>query len=655
MKKIVWLLFASLLIPIFAREYDYQDLVDRVKERFANSIELYEEGKQDEAREVAQSAYFELFENLEGPIRINISSKKAWDMERKFTKIRNLIKNGTAISEVQAMIDSLNADMDEVLPKLQSGVVITVAVSQNGGAADTNSEQASQNLDIRWQTLYDNMNEKFNKGIEAFKSGDKMKAKELIRTAQFEDYRNGMAEVAIRKHLSQARDGQMQNEMRRIIISIDSLDDVSILQNDISKLKNNIYLALNQLPNSAAELAVVDVEIEEDEIPSQNYFEVLASIKAEGEKALDAYKNGDIKKAADTVQNAYFDIFEASGMEIKVGAIDGTLKLVIEGTFSEIVAVMKGGGSIDRVEAALQKLYDEVEQGAQKLSASATPWSLFIYSLIIILREGVEALIVVAAVIAYLIKSGNSSKLNIVYSSLWTAIVLSFATAFVMNYLFNASGESREMLEGVTMLVAVLLLFYVGFWLLSNAYAKKWARYISGKVRDSLSSGSAKALWFTVFLAVYREGAETVLFYQAILFDAKNALGYSAVAIGLVIGLVLLTILFFLLKAGAVKIPIRPFFVITSAIIFYMSVVFTGKGIMELVEGKIIEPIIIEGFPTITWLGIYPYVESLLPQIALILGIIIGTILIKSRAKKIKDDNYDKTESKKVRAKSGAK
>ncbi|MDR2341790.1 MAG: FTR1 family iron permease [Campylobacteraceae bacterium] len=634
MKKMVRLLSILLVFPIFlcARDYDYQDLVDRVKDRFESSVKLYEEGKQDEAQEVAQSAYFELFENLEGPIRINVSSKKAWNMERKFTKIRNLIKNSAAMSEVRATIESLNADMDEVLPKLQSGVVIVAEASQSSDTAET--QQSLQELDIRWQTLYDNIEEKFDKSIEAFAVGDKNRAKEVIRSAQFEDYRNSMMEVAIRKHLSQARDGQIQNEMRRIIISIDSLDDILTLRNDILKLKNNIYLALGQLPKSAAELAVVDVETIEEEIPSQDYFKVLADIKAEGEKALEIYKNGDVKKAMSLVQNAYFDIFEASGMEVRVGAIDGTLKTVIEGTFSEIVAIMKSGGSIDKIEEALQKLYTQVEQGAQKLSSSSTPWSLFIYSLIIILREGMEALIVIAAVIAYLVKSGNSDKLHIVYNSLWTAIILSFATAFVMNYLFNASGESREMLEGITMLVAVGLLFYVGFWLLSNAHSKKWANYISGKVKDSLSKGSARALWFTVFLAVYREGAETVLFYQAIIFDATNTLGYGAITAGFAIGLIGLVILFFFLKAGSVKIPIKPFFVITSAIIFYMSVTFTGKGIMELVEGKIIEPTIIEGLPTITWLGVYPYMESLLPQIMLILGIITGTILIKRRAGK---------------------
>lgn len=236
--------------------------------------------------------------------------------------------------------------------------------------------------------------------------------------------------------------------------------------------------------------------------------------------------------------------------------------------------------------------------------------------------------------IAYLIKSGNAHRLALVYSSLWAAIALSFVTAVVMNYLFNASGESREMLEGITMLVAVLLLFYVGFWLLSNAHAKKWSQYISGKVSESLSSGSAKALWFTVFLAVYREGAETVLFYQALLFDAQGAGGYSLIALGFGVGLVALVVLYYLLKWGAVKIPIRPFFMATSAVIFYMSVVFAGKGIMELVEGKVFEPTLIEGFPTVAWLGVYPYMESLLPQAVLLLGVILGSVYIKIQAKR---------------------
>ena len=177
-------------------------------------------------------------------------------------------------------------------------------------------------------------------------------------------------------------------------------------------------------------------------------------------------------------------------------------------------------------------------------------------------------------------------------------------------------------------------MFYVGFWLLSNAGAKKWNEYIKTHVSESISAGSAKALWWTVFLAVFREGAETVLFYQALFFDAKNAQGYGAIGAGFGAGLVILLVVFFVFKKLSIKIPIRPFFLITSAIIFYMSIVFVGKGLMEFVEGKIFVPTKINGFPTIELFGIYPYYESLIPQSIMIIALIVGVIIMKNKQKK---------------------
>ena len=118
-----------------------------------------------------------------------------------------------------------------------------------------------------------------------------------------------------------------------------------------------------------------------------------------------------------------------------------------------------------------------------------------------------------------------------------------------MNVMFGqAAGQKRELMEGITMLVAVLLLFYVGFWLLSNAGAKKWNDYIKSHVTESLSNNSSMALWWTVFLAVFREGAETVLFYQALIFGAKDSAGYSMIAAGFLVGLIILLAVYFLFK-----------------------------------------------------------------------------------------------------------
>ena len=246
-----------------------------------------------------------------------------------------------------------------------------------------------------------------------------------------------------------------------------------------------------------------------------------------------------------------------------------------------------------------------------------------------------EALIIVAAVVAYLIKTQNSNKLGIVYSSVGIAVLLSFFTAWVVNLLFTNAAQSREILEGATMLIAVILLFYVGFWLLSNAGAKKWNRYIKGKISQSLSKGDKTALWWVSFLAVYREGAETVLFYQALIFDAQKIGAINMIIYGFLLGCIVLAVLFIIFKAFSIKIPLRAFFIATSAIIFYMAIVFTGKGVMELVEGKGFVPTIIHSMPTITWLGIYPYVQSLIPQILMVLALIVGILIIKKREKSI--------------------
>ncbi|MBO7369925.1 MAG: FTR1 family protein, partial [Campylobacter sp.] len=158
-----------------------------------------------------------------------------------------------------------------------------------------------------------------------------------------------------------------------------------------------------------------------------------------------------------------------------------------------------------------------------------------------------------------------------------------------------------------------------------------WSSYIQGQVSQSLSSGDSKTLWWTVFLAVYREGAETVLFYMALIFDDKSISALSMVALGFAVGLVALAVVYFVIKFFSLKIAIKPFFLITSAIIFYMSIVFVGKGVMELVEGKLFVPHIIENFPTISWLGIYPYLESLIPQILLISALIIGIFIMRKK------------------------
>ena len=644
----------ALFIPFMlnAADSDYDSEIQSIKDSFVSIIQQYKDGKIDEAKTATQNAYFGHFENIEAAIRVNLGQKKAYSMESKFGKIRKAIIAKKPVEEIQAIMDELNKEMDEVLPIINTGHKLVGEYSdpKNADAAEASSEApaASQTtaqpassgaIEPHWQVVYNDIKTALEAAVTAYEKGDKDAAKQQINNkAKFELYRNTKLEEAIRRFISggQGIDGDIQKRMGSAIIAINNDISADVLKSNLEELDALIYENVAKLPMDSGSLAtnVVLPDSAEDDAAT-DFAPVVANIKAKIADAIKLYAAKDVAKAMSDAQDVYFDEFEASGMENKVGAIDVGLKTKIEGNFGEVVALMKAGVSVERLQQAADNLGANLDAALEKTSGSSSPWALFVYALTIILREGFEALIIVAAVVAYLLKTGNEKRMSIVYSSLGVAVVLSFVMAWVMNLIFaGAAGQKREVMEGAVMLIAVGLLFYVGFWLLSNAGAKKWSKYIQSHVSESISAGSAKALWWTVFLAVFREGAETVLFYQALIFDAKDSAGYSMIALGFVVGLIVLLVTYYVFKIFAIKIPIKPFFLVTSAIIFYMSIVFVGKGLMEFVEGKIFVPTKIEGFPTIEWLGIYPYYESLVPQAIMIAALIIGVIIMKNKQAK---------------------
>ncbi|WP_169777487.1 FTR1 family protein [Campylobacter mucosalis] len=639
MRKILKFFIILLMPVILFAEQDCVKVAQNIKDAFVVVINEYKAGNVQKAVAETQNAYFGHFEYIESGIRINISAKKSYAMEKQFGDIRKAIKAGESIEAVQARIDRLNAEIEEILPKIIGGHKLVGEYSQ---ATQNVAQLDPSNFPPKWKFVFESIRQNFDDAIQSYNDDKKDIAKTTINSqAKFQNYRNTKLEEAIRKQIKdgQSIDAEIQRKMGEAISGVNngiSKDDFAAKLDSIEKL---IFDAISALP--AGSDVIANVELPTDvEQSSADFAPVVKNINDKMLAVLSEYKNKNVDKAMGDAQDIYFDEFEASGMENKVGAIDVNLKTNIEGSFSSIVALMKSGKSEAEIKTAMDKLSTQLDEALKLTSGSSSPWSLFIWSLTIILREGFEALIIVAAVVTYLVKTGNVSKMGkIVYSSVGVAVILSFVMAWIMNIIFGqAAGQKRELMEGITMLVAVALLFYVGFWLLSNAGAKKWSEYIKSQVDESLSANSATALWWTVFLAVFREGAETVLFYQALIFDAKDATGYSMIAGGFAVGLVVLLVVYFVFKFFAIKIPIKPFFIFTSAIIFYMSIVFVGKGVMELVEGKVFVPTTIDGlkFPQWAgnWLGLQPYYESLVPQILMILALIVGIVIIKSKQKK---------------------
>ncbi|WP_149715027.1 FTR1 family protein [Campylobacter concisus] len=643
-KFLKFMLIMLLPIWLIAKNEDYEQVAAQIKESLQKVITEYRAGNVEQAVSDTQNAYFGLFEDVEAGIRINLGQKKAYSMEKQFGEIRKAIKAGEAPDDVQKRIDQINSEIAEVLPVILKGHRLVGEYSDSPAQAATTDYDTSKFIP-EWKVAFTNLSADIDKAIASYESDKQDDAKSAIQDAKFTDYRNTQLEIAIRQHIENGKsiDADIQRKMGEAISGITngiSKDDFKTKLDEIKKLA---YDAVSKLPADTAKLAKVDmsdVEAASEEDSGVDYTKVVQNINDKIQAAITLYKNGDAKKAMGDIQDIYFDEFEGSGMENKVGAIDVNLKTAIEATFGNLVALMKSGADEKTLQESASKMSSQLAAALEKTSSSSSPWSLFVWALTIILREGFEALIIVAAVVAYLVKTGNAKAMGkVVYSSVGVAVILSFVMAWLMNVIFGeAAGQKRELMEGITMLVAVGLLFYVGFWLLSNAGAKKWNDYIKSHVSDSISSGSTATLWWTVFLAVFREGAETVLFYQALIFGAKDSAGYSMIAAGFVIGLVVLLIVYFLFKIFAVKIPIKPFFIFTSAIIFYMSIVFVGKGVGELVEGKIFIPTIINGlsFPDWMrdWLGLQPYYESLVPQIIMVLALVIGIVIMKSKQNK---------------------
>ena len=631
----------ALIFPfcMLLAQTDYRAEAAAIKEKFAQAVKFYVDGNNSEARKITQEAYFGHFENLEAGIRINLSQKKSYDMEKQFGDIRKAIKAEKPLNEIQAMIDNLNREIDEVLPAIESGHRL-VAEYQDGGDGSTSApasggNSAASGTTSPWMSVYTEFKTELDNAKAAFDKKDAAALKAALNRAKFDIYRNERLEEAVRKYVSSQTDQSIQQIIGNLLRE-DADTDKSKFDEAINALDNLALKAVNDLPQEsysiAPQTALAQSDTSEDE--GKDFTPIVQNIKDKMAKVLTLYESGKVDDAIDESGNIYFDEYEESGMENIVGAKNTQLKLDTEASFNKISALMRAGASKEQIVAAQNKLFDQLTQSLE-LTKKSSNWDLFLYAFIIILREGFEALIIVAAVIALLIKSGNSKHLNIVYSALGVAVVLSIATAYGLNYIFGSenAGQTREVMEGAVMLIAVVLLFYVGFWLLSNASSKKWSAYIQGQISNSLSSGDSKMLWWTVFLAVYREGAETVLFYLALLFDAKSPAATSMVAAGFVAGLAALIIVYIVIKEFSLKIAIKPFFIATSVIIFYMSVVFVGKGVMELVEGKVFVPTVIDGLPTITWIGFYPYVQSLVPQAVMIVLLIVGILILKNKQK----------------------
>ncbi|MFI5266036.1 MAG: FTR1 family protein [Chloroflexota bacterium] len=266
---------------------------------------------------------------------------------------------------------------------------------------------------------------------------------------------------------------------------------------------------------------------------------------------------------------------------------------------------------------------------------------------IILLREGFEALLVFAALLAFLKRSGNGDKQGWIWAGGGAGLALSAVIAVVVNVAFaRAGGSSRELLEGVTGLVAAGMLLWMMFWLHSKSNIHTWNRYISERSSRALAANSLMGLALIAFLAVLREGAETVLFYIGI----APAIDTGQLLAGLAVGGVALVLVAVLMLVVGVRIPIRPFFLVTSVLVFFLAFKFAGMGVHSLQVAGYLQAHSAGYLPSVDFFGVFPTWETTLVQILILAGTAAGLRFAASR----EHDHAPAAQQQQVGAGSGA-
>ena len=626
-----WLycLFFIFLTTAAYAQNNYQAWVEDIENRLDKTATLYQQNNVDEARTEVQMAYFEVFENLEGPIRINFSAQKSYQMEATFGEIRKMIGEGRPQAEVQSKIDALKKELQEVLPALGDGHQLN--------AEGQHATYDNQDIAVHWQQSFKVIDDLLAQAIAAYQNQAFTDAKKLIQQAQYDGFKNSEMEMSIRQNRAASISADINQQFYDLIKLSEQPGQISAMGYQITTLLQTIEEQLPQLPTTRdSQTASSEAQAVVENQPDVDWNKIVADINQRLQQAVQIYQTGETKKAILAVQDTYFDVFEASGMENKIGSRDAEFKSRLEGYFTRLVGLMKANESSDKLHQQTEGLAQELQKATNMLQGeSQSDWQMFIYSLLIILREGLEALLIVAAIVTYLIKNNHQDKLPVIRQSVYVALVASIITAVIFQLVFTAnSGENRELLEGFTMMFAVVMLFMMSYWLLSKVEAENWKRYLEGKLSTALTTGSLIGLWLTSFLAVYREGAETVLFYYALVSDAKSAVSFLYLFAGFVIGALALVVCYFIMRYSVVKLPLKPFFMFTGSFMYLMAFVFAGKSVLELIEGNLFEPTLLSGFPEISWLGIYPYVETLTPQIVLLIAAVFAWLYMKYQGKK---------------------
>ena len=337
-------------------------------------------------------------------------------------------------------------------------------------------------------------------------------------------------------------------------------------------------------------------------------------------QALAAFDAGRARDADRLVLDAYLLGFEPLEPRLRGRDAQGTAE--VERAFHALRSALQGS---DR--GAVRATHRQLDENLASFGGTRATVVPFIAALVIYLREGVEAALLVGALLAGLGKLGRSDARRYIHLGWLAALPAGVATWWIAERVLAVTTRQRELGEAVIALLASVVLFSMSFWMISKVESRRWMAYLRRQMEQTLTRRNLATLALVSFLAVYREAAETVLFTQALLLDAPHAAGH--VWAGALVGLLAVAVLAIVMNRTARWLPLGWFFGVSSALLCLLAISFAGSGLYALVASGYLEPRPVH-FPEVPWLGIHPDLISLTVQLAILL-VIAGAAVVSFR------------------------
>jgi high-affinity iron transporter len=553
-----------------------------------------------------------------------------------------LILNQNPISDnrLKQEIDSFFTDLDKsVLNKSNFIIVGNLITAIQRDLLETES------IAINKTNLYSEIRNLYSELITSVNSNDYSTAEELAIEAYLENFEYLESDIKkVDELLLNTLEIDMRENLRSMITQKeDSNTIISFIENSIlpdlakaEKMTSELTPFVNGGSLNSQNLKSMGDTSDDQKTVVKNKIDI---IREQLEETLLHYAQGNVQSAHASARSAYLDSYEF--VEIPLRTIDPDFTLEVEYQFATLRNLIKQEApqkEIHDVIIGIKRNLDESERIVTG-TGDLAPTIAFSSSFAIVFREGLESVLILGAILTYLEASRNNQFKKYVYYGIVAAFAATAVTWVIASYIIEISGANRELIEAIAALSATAVLFYVSFWVLNKIEHKKWMEFVKAKVWQATTTGSVMVFVMLSFFTVYREGFETVLFYQAMSGFAKYMEIY--VGLGFVIGLISLLGLYYVMRKLGRRLPLRVLFGLTMGVGAYLSIAFLGNAVREL---QILDILPYTGLiGTIPRLdinlammtGIYPTLETIIAQVVLLgVYLIASTYILIMRPKK---------------------